>query len=395
MNSILTAALREATRLTQTRKLADATRLIQETLGGGQYHVTPTSQEDGSSTTPPRLQSPQTEAPFRRPPSPGPQKARLKRPLGETIHWLRQGRLGGLDPLVNRPNERPPIRDGAEFLTRSFSGPAGTLTYELYLPRRRNGVRGLLVMLHGCTQDPLDFAIGTDMNEIAEENDLIVVYPAQRRAANASLCWNWFDLKDQKRGSGEPATIAALTKKLMAEFAIESGRVFVAGLSAGGAMAAILGATYPDIYSSIGIHSGLPSGAAGDLMSGLAAMRGEGQWKAPTKAQSSLRPGQAPVRTIVFHGDADQTVHPSNGDDIVAAAKSEWGQKQEEIVTARSPDGSPYRRMIVRNADGLPVLEHWIVHGMGHAWSGGSSAGSYTDPRGPDASREMVRFFLE
>ncbi|HWG04136.1 MAG TPA: PHB depolymerase family esterase, partial [Beijerinckiaceae bacterium] len=218
---------------------------------------------------------------------------------------------------------------------------------------------------------------------------LIVAYPAQDRAANPSLCWNWFDRKDQQRGSGEPAKIAGLTQELIAEFGIDRDHVFVAGLSAGGAMAAILAATYSDLYAAVGIHSGLPVASASDLISALAAMRGE---------RAAPRPApmiHTRVRTIVFHGDADQTVHPSNGERIVDATKSEWNEKGEETLTARSPGGSCYRRTIVRNTAGLPVLEHWTVQGMGHAWSGGSPAGSYTDTRGPDASREMVRFFLE
>jgi poly(hydroxyalkanoate) depolymerase family esterase len=242
-------------------------------------------------------------------------------------------------------------------------------------------------MLHGCTQDPDDFAIGTEMNEVAEERGLIVAYPAQSRSANPSLCWNWFDLRDRKRGSGEPAIVAGLTEELIAEFGIGSGHVFVAGLSAGGAMAAVMGATYPDIYAAVGVHSGLGCGTAGDLISALAAMRGKQR-----HLRSAIR---APTRTIVFHGDADQTVHPLNGDSIVDAALADLEAARKEALPGRSPGGVDYLRTICRNKAGLSVVEHWVVRGVGHAWSGGSAEGSYTDPRGPDASREMVRFFLE
>jgi poly(hydroxyalkanoate) depolymerase family esterase len=169
-----------------------------------------------------------------------------------------------------------------------------------------------------------DFAIGTGMNEVAQKRGLIVAYPAQSRVANPSLCWNWFDLKDQKRGSGEPAIIAGLTEELIAEFAIGSGRAFIAGLSAGGAMAAVMGATYPDIYAAVGVHSGLGSGTASDLISALAAMRGN------HRHQALIRGAAMPVsvRTIVFHGDADQTVHPSNGDSIVTSAKVDLEAEQ-------------------------------------------------------------------
>jgi len=241
-------------------------------------------------------------------------------------------------------------------------------------------------MLHGCTQGPDDFALGTGMNDVAEEHDLIVAYPAQSQADNASLCWNWFELKDQKRGSGEPAVIAGLTKDLIAEFAIDPRRVFVAGLSAGGAMAAIMGATYPDLFSVVGIHSGLVSGSAGDLMSALAAMRGD---YSPVSNNAS---GKS-VRTIVFHGDADTTVHPSNAARIVTAAMPPSASRHS--LRGRSAGGSDYIRTVVKDGADIPVVEYWAVQGMGHAWSGGNPAGSYTDPRGPDASREMVRFFLE
>ena len=321
----------------------------------------------------------------------GQQSARLRRPLGETVSLLRHGIPGRLHPLTMRQplsHKAPPVPDGASFQTRTFSGPFGTSTCKLYVPRHSGSLNGLVVMLHGCTQNPDDFAIGTGMNDVAEERGLIIAYPAQSPAANPSLCWNWFDVKDRGRGSKEAATIAGLTKELTAEFKIGRERVFVAGLSAGGAMACVMAATYPELCAAVGVHSGLGHRTADDLVSALAAMRGQQQRRQPHGRAAA-------VRTIVFHGDADQTVHPRNGHDIVADASADLAPGRIESLRGRSAGGIDYQREIIRNAAGLPVVEHWLLHGMGHAWSGGSAEGSYTDPSGPDASREMVRFFLQ
>jgi poly(hydroxyalkanoate) depolymerase family esterase len=326
----LVAALGEATRLTRTQKLAEATRLIQEALSGDQNTTSAVNQRGPAPTDAPawlsdlRAEQPEnssrTEAGTDHSISAGRQGMRIRQPLGETLKLLRQGALG-TPPTIKRPTrrKRPCIPEGAQFLTRSFSGPSGTRVYKFYVPSHRDAVAGLVVMLHGCTQDPDDFAIGTGMNEVAEERGLIVAYPAQSRTANPSLCWNWFNPKHQKRGSGEPAIIAGLTGELIAEFGIARASVFIAGLSAGGAMAAVMGATYPDIYAAVGVHSGLGSGDAGDLISALAAMRGQQRKQGPLLRSAN----GASVRTIVFHGDEDQTVHPSNNHDMAVSAKAE------------------------------------------------------------------------
>lgn len=264
------------------------------------------------------------------------------------------------------------------FFHRSFAGPTGERRYKLYIPGRSpSGPRPLLVMLHGCTQDPDDFAAGTRMNILAEEHGVVVAYPEQPRSANPRGCWNWFNRQDQRRDSGEPAIIAGLTRQIMAEHEIDERQVFVAGLSAGGAMAAVMGATYPDLYAAVGIHSGVPHGAAADAMSAFAAMRGEAR---------KVRLQRSSVRTIVFHGDADDTVHPVNADRIIDALGLDG-----EVERLATPG---YTRVVVRGHDGAPVAEQWRLHGVGHAWSGGSTEGSYATPDGPDASREMLRFFL-
>lgn len=267
-----------------------------------------------------------------------------------------------------RSNKAP-----GRFIKRSYTNAAGTRSYQTYLPARYHGqTLPLIVMLHGCKQTPDDFAAGTRMNQLADQLGFIVLYPAQARAANFSRCWNWFWPSDQQRDEGEPSLIAGMTRQVIARYNVDARRVYVAGLSAGGAMAAIMGATYPDLYAAVGVHSGLPYASARDAVSALAAMRG----------QRREAPPLPPVPTIVFHGDRDTTVHPRNG---------EYGVADVELHSeAGEAGGRAYTRTVHR---GRPGLEHWLVHGAGHAWSGGSAKATYTDPSGPDATREMLRFF--
>lgn len=279
---------------------------------------------------------------------------------------------------------------GARFEDHVFDNGAGSLPYKLYVPSRFKGEPlPLVVMLHGCTQSPDDFAAGTRMNECAEESALLVAYPAQPKSANPSRCWNWFNGSDQRRDQGEPSLIAGVTRQIMRDFPVEPGRVYVAGLSAGGAAAATMGATYPDLYSAIGVHSGLACGAARDLPSAFAAMR---QGGAGVAGSASARKSIVP--TIAFHGDADTTVNPVNGDQVIAQATPAQAF-ETTVVRGTAAGGVSYLRTIHLDGAGRSMLEQWVLHGVGHAWSGGSPAGSYTDPRGPDASREMVRFFLQ
>jgi poly(hydroxyalkanoate) depolymerase family esterase len=241
-------------------------------------------------------------------------------------------------------------------------------------------------MLHGCTQSPDDFAAGTQMNELAEEQGLLVAYPRQPSSANPSKCWNWFSAGDQVRDRGEPSLIAGITRQIMRDVGVDPTRVYIAGLSAGGAAAAIMGSAYPDLYAAICVHSGLACGAAKDMPSAFAAMRQGG---------SLLMEGaKRPLPTIVFHGDRDNTVSPVNGDQVIAQSKAA-AEFQLTISHGQSVGGVKYTRTVQADGSGCPILEQWVLHGAGHAWSGGSPAGSYTEPRGPDASREMLRFFLE
>jgi len=294
-------------------------------------------------------------------------------------------RFPGRPVTPARPGVIPPVPEGARFETRSFTGPSGTRTYRLFVPSRpAPGGLPLLVMLHGCTQTPDDFAAGTCMNLLAEEHGLAVVYPAQSDAANASLCWNWFNTGNQARDRGEAALIAGIARAAMAEVAAAEGRVYVAGLSAGGAAAAIMATAYPDLFAAAGVHSGLPVGAARTMTNAFSAMK--------KGAGISLKPG-AGVPTIVFHGDADSTVVPVNGAQVIDQALA--GEPLETRVEhGSSASGVSFTRTIHAAPGASPRHEHWLVHGLGHAWSGGSADGSYTAPQGPDASREMLRFFL-
>jgi poly(hydroxyalkanoate) depolymerase family esterase len=240
-------------------------------------------------------------------------------------------------------------------------------------------------MLHGCKQDPDDFALGTRMNALAEEHGFLVAYPEQPASANPSSCWNWFDPNHQRRGVGEPAILAGITEQITREFGVDRNRVFIAGLSAGAAMASVMANTYPEVYSAVGIHSGLPYCSATDVVSAFAAMRGDSPF-----GSAGGRIAAPDTNAIIFHGDADKTVHPSNSERIV---RSLVGSAKGETKTG-SRGGRGYVQTLVRNGAESRV-EHWVISGGGHAWSGGSTDGSFADPAGPDASREMVRFFLD
>jgi poly(hydroxyalkanoate) depolymerase family esterase len=296
------------------------------------------------------------------------------------------GVVAGLRGLGTK-KMKAPVPKGARFEQRSFSNAAGTREYKIYIPSRFSEQRlPLIVMLHGCTQSADDFAVGTRMNELAERTDFLVVYPVQSRAANASKCWNWFNAGDQKRDQGEPSLIAGITREVIREFSADPRRIYVAGLSAGGAAAAIMGSAYPDLYAAVGVHSGLACGAARDMPSAFEAMR-----NGPGRSEDEGARHSVP--TIVFHGDVDRTVHPVNGDKVIALC--DRPNLTRSTTTGESPGGMSFTRMVETDSTGRPFIEQWTLHGAGHAWSGGSPSGSYTDPAGPDASKEMVRFFLQ
>ena len=290
-----------------------------------------------------------------------------------------------------------------QFLSFVYTSPIGSRAYKLYVPGAyRAKAMPLVVMLHGCKQDPDDFAAGTRFNEVAEEQGFLVAYPAQAPSANGSNCWNWFESHAQARAGAEPSIIAGIVGEIGEAYCVDERRVFVAGLSAGAAMAVVLGETYPDVFAAVGAHSGLPYGAAHNVASAFAAMHGGAKVATSVSALSSASSRRATgasrgVATIVFHGDLDATVALKNGSAIVDQAVSNLERERGPLtreVQERMAHGRRCTRTTYLAGDGLAVVEQWTVHGGGHAWSGGSAAGSFTDLQGPDASREMIRFFL-
>ena len=284
-----------------------------------------------------------------------------------------------------------------ELLSRKFSGDGMAMGYKLYVPRSYSGqTLPLVVMLHGCRQSADDFACGTQMNVLADEWQCLIAYPEQSLTANGIRCWNWFEAANQQRDRGEPALIAGLTRAVIAEYGVDTAQVFIAGLSSGAAMAVILGQTYPELFAAVGCHSGLAYASAATVYGGLVVMRSGDHGRRSAAARQERW-----VPTIVFHGDMDATVHPSNGVMIVAQSiKAAWasGRRMSCRVAVATQHGRAtgrgYTRKVHSDSAGRLIAEHWVVHGSGHAWSGGSAEGSYTDIEGPNAGREMLRFFM-
>ncbi|MBB4427821.1 poly(hydroxyalkanoate) depolymerase family esterase [Bradyrhizobium sp. CIR48] len=374
--------VREATRLTRSGQLVEATALLQRMLRGENApDVTAPSTYRSHSTPgePPTIDAKANAAEMGSPR----RTARPPADLTKNLPGL------GLRGSVRRvPSMAEIVPQGGRFVEGVYGNAAGSRTYRLFIPSGYHGQAiPLVIMLHGCTQSPEDFAAGTRMNFIAEEQTCFVAYPAQGAEANHAKCWNWFRPGDQQRGRGEPSLIAGITCQIMREHCVDPKRVYVAGLSAGAAAAAVMGSTYADLYAAIGIHSGLACGAATDLSSALIAMKQGGG--------SDERPAGGPsIPTIVFHGDRDNTVHSKNGARIVRQSVG-GTSTTTKVHRGRVPGGHAYTRTVHTDVSGRSILEHWEIHGAGHAWSGGSPAGSYTDPDGPDATREMLRFFLE
>jgi poly(hydroxyalkanoate) depolymerase family esterase len=384
----------QALRLTRAGRLAEATALLQGKLTGIDVRSKAPADDAGAGRLDP---DPRPVAPRSLDWQPARRGAphAIGAPYGMTEH---------LKPkLMNRPrvdprtrsrpgiesplsgNAAPSMACGGEVRHFTHSEAAGKRRYDLYIPTSYRGAGApLLVMLHGGTQDASDFAAGTRMNDFAELHGFLVAYPEQSTTANHGRYWNWFTAGHQRAGAGEPAIIAGITRRVMSELAVDARRVFIAGLSAGGAMAAVMAATYPDLYTAVGVHSGLAYRAAHDIGSAFTAMRTGG-----TPSTTSTVP------LIVFHGDRDTTVAPISAEKLIASRLAAGDIAHSNRPTTTRVHGKRSHTLTTHaNREGTIVLESWIIHGAGHAWSGGSPAGSYTDPHGPDASAEMIRFFF-
>jgi poly(hydroxyalkanoate) depolymerase family esterase len=376
MTDRLPPEMAEATRLTGLGKLMEATALIQRALWGG-----PSTSAGDSSDAEDAAAEPEPPDEAAGPRSKTPHTVRPHASLKETVE-----RVGAMTKSFGEGlHPAPKAPEGASFTTATYTNAAGSRKYKLYIPAN-NKRCALIVMLHGCAQTPDDFAAGTRMNTLAEEHGFLVAYPEQTLRANIRQCWNWFRPQDQRRGEGEPSLLAGITEEIIRRHGVDPKRVYVAGLSAGGAAAAIMGDVYPDLYAGVGVHSGLPSAAAKDLSSAFDAMR------LGVKVQ---KPSAQLVPTIIFHGEKDMIVNHCNGEAVAAKAVGSASGLHREAEQGRTTGGRNYVRTFYADETGRTLCEYWRIRESGHAWSGGSAKASHTDPLGPDASREMVRFFFQ
>ncbi len=371
MHARQNAAMAEATRLTRQGRLVEATALIQQTLASPAVTRWAADVPSAEAETPPG-------------------QARS----GWATRRRKVPSLGGLSLRTHRPPVPAATRPAGRFDAFSYTNAAGTRAYRLYVPSGHTGdPLPLVVMLHGGTQDAMTFATATGMNDVAERQAFLVAYPEQPSSANPGKYWNWFVPGHQGRDAGEPSLIAGITRQVTDRHGVDASRVYVAGFSAGGAMAAVMAAVYADLYAAAGVHSGLPYAAAGDMASAFAAMK-QGP---PRLARLPARP----LPLIVFHGDRDATVAPGNAagliDSVLAAASPDRqpGTRPAAVTQGQVPGGRAYTHMCYQHPAGATLAERWTIHQAGHAWSGGVPHGSYTDARGPDASAEFIRFFDE
>lgn len=281
----------------------------------------------------------------------------------------------------------------------TFTAEAGTRDYWVYVPTsyRPGSHAALIVMLHGCTQDAGDIARGTRLNERAEQEGFIVLYPEQPETMNPKKCWNWYDTNNQQRDRGEPALIHGMTRDVMAKYAVGRHRVYLAGISAGAAMATLVAVAYPETYNAIALHSGMEYRAADNVMEALAAMKDGGpDPRAQGAAALTAMGARAKViPVLIVHGSKDTVVPPLHAAQLLV----QWLVVNGAMDAPRDEsshvleDGYRYTRAQYTNRDGRVVVESIVVAELGHAWSGGSAEGTYTDAKGPNATDEMIRFF--
>ena len=307
---------------------------------------------------------------------------------------LRRPRLPPLRLPVIAVPRAPAVRRAPGRWVRGRPAPPGGRSYDVYLPAgyRRRTRAPVLLLLHGCTQTPAEFADATRFTSVADRNGLLLVLPHQEGRHHPQRCWRWYEARHQHRGSGEPALLAGIVAQVLAEperWRADPRRVHVAGLSAGGAMALILAATYPDVFAGVGVHSAPPYRSATRGTQALAAMAARTATPGPD--------GAAPMPPlIVVQGTADRVVHPPNGGRVADQWLAFRGPADPGRVTRSRTDtghtGRDWTRVRWYTARGRRVLEYWEVDGLGHAWSGGRAGGSFSDPAGPRVATAMWAF---
>ena len=289
----------------------------------------------------------------------------------------------------------------SSFTEHTYKNDAGERQYWLYVPASYNASKpaALIVMLHGCTQDGPDAARGTRLNEWAERDGFIVAYPQQSAAIQVQKCWSWFNPQHQSRGAGEPSIIAGITREVISKYNVDTSRVFIAGVSAGAAMAGLVAAAYPEMYAAAALHSGPEFRAASNVGEALQVMKKGG----PDPMQQGLLAYQAMnqraqiMPVILFQGAKDAVVMPVNGEQATRQWQTtndhadDGNQNNSLKIESGRGEGFSFTRASQKN--GRVIIEYFLIDALGHAWSGGSSAGTYTDPKTLDATAEMIRFF--
>jgi poly(hydroxyalkanoate) depolymerase family esterase len=314
-----------------------------------------------------------------------------------------------------QPAPSQPVAEG-RWVSGRASRPSGSRKYKLWIPAAYEPATPspLVMMLHGCRQDPVELAVISGMNAVADLKNFLVVYPEQPMSANLLRCWNWFERKHQSRGSGEPSLLAAVIEEIRSSHNVDIARTYVVGLSAGAAMAVVLAATYPDLFAGVGAIAGLEFGAASSLREGLSAMKNGG----PAPNQQGIAAFQAmngglSARTksrmplIVFQGTADPYVNPVNAEQLIM----QWAKTNHcldgdhgnndvlaavgELTNGSAAGGYNFQKYTYKDSAGRLLMEKWLIDGLGHAWPGSAVSGDFADPKGPNASQEMWRFFCE
>lgn len=373
----------KARELTLGGKLMEATLAIQQGLGFAQNKAGKPSSAAESAGGEHVMDMPHVSA------APGKQPLHASVADVEDVAFREFGFQEKEDVPAETADCPAPAPAASSFSPGRFQSGKHSYAYRVFVPSDPRPGLPVVVMLHGCKQDASDFAAGTTMNAVAEREKFIVVYPEQLRQANSMGCWNWFEPAHQTRGEGEPAMIAALASHIASLHRADPARIYIAGLSAGGAMAALAGKLYPEVFAAVGVHSGLAPGAARDVPSAFTAMRA-----GPGRSAAVDAIG---LPVIVFQGSGDKTVSPVNANVIAQEEVASWARNGLHLSPTRvdAPPHGGRESSVVRWTDpaGKAYVEIWTIQSAPHAWAGGDLAGSFTDPKGPSASEAMFRFF--